>query len=84
MTTNPRHQSTTTDANLYMSLELSASTWKLGFADQLGRSPRVRSIDAGDFTQLQAEISSARKIFGPEENAPVISCHEAGLDGQAG
>ena len=81
MTTNPQQQSTTSDLNLHMSLELSATTWKLGFADQLGRSPRVRSIDAGDFTQLQAEISNTKKIFGLPEDASLISCYEAGRDG---
>ena len=64
-----------------MSLELSASTWKLGFADQLGRPPRVRTIDAGNFEKLMAEIKLAKRVFGLDDDAPVASCYEAGRDG---
>jgi transposase len=64
-----------------MSLELSASTWKLGFADQLGRRARVRSIDAGDLVNLAVEINLAKRVFGLADDAPVMSCYEAGRDG---
>jgi transposase len=81
MTTNSRYQFNTTPSSLHMSLELSASTWKLGFADQLGRPPRVRSIEAGNFEQLIAEIKAAKEIFRLDDDAPVVSCYEAGRDG---
>ena len=81
MTTNSQRQFNTTTVSLHMSLELSASTWKLGFADQLGRAPRVRSIDAGNFEQLIAEIEAAKGIFRLDDDAPIVSCYEAGRDG---
>jgi transposase len=81
MTTNSQRQFNTTTVSLHMSLELSSSNWKLGFADQLGRPPRVRTIDAGNFEQLIAEISAAKRIFGLDDDAPVVSCYEAGRDG---
>ena len=81
MTTNSARQVNTSHTALHMALELSASKWKLGFADQLGRSPRVRSIEAGQVRQLKAEIAKAKKAFGLPPDAPVISCYEAGRDG---
>ena len=80
MTTNPP-QSISSNVCLYMSIELAAACWKLGFADQLGRRPRVRSIEAGDFHQLRTEIAAAKKLFGLDSEAAVISCYEAGRDG---
>ncbi len=81
MTTNSQTQVTTSNVALHMSIELSAVKWKLGFADQLGRKPRVRSIDGGDLDQLQKEIAAAKKTFGLDPDVPVISCYEAGRDG---
>jgi len=81
MTTNSPTNFNTSTFGLYMSLELSASIWKLGFADQLGRRVRVRSIVAGDLANLVAEIDSAKRIFGLPGDAPVVSCYEAGRDG---
>lgn len=81
MTKNPQVQLTDQSAPLYMAIELSAATWKLAFADRLGRHPRIRSVDAGNLEKLQGEIATARKSFNLEDNCPVISCYEAGRDG---
>lgn len=81
MTTSSPTQPTNVGLCLHMALELSASSWKLGFADQLGRNPRVRSIHAGDFDKLKSEIAAAKKAFGLDPDAAVISCYEAGRDG---
>ena len=81
MTTNPQPQSITSNVSLHMSMELAAASWKLGFTDRLGRKPRVRSIKAGDFDQLREEIAVAKKLFGLDPDALVISCYEAGRDG---
>lgn len=81
MTTNPQSQNTNSQVSLHMSLELSSKSWKLGFADQLGRRPRVRTIGAGDFEHLKKEIAKAKKAFCLPPDTPVISCYEAGRDG---
>ena len=81
MPTNPQSQSNSSQGTLHMSLELSAKCWKLGFADQLGRKARVRSVEAGSLVSLKLEITSARKVFGLDPDAPVVSCYEAGRDG---
>lgn len=81
MTTNPQTNFNTSVVSLHMSLELSASTWKLGFADHSGRRPRIRSISAGDLTKLKTEIASAKRVFKLADDTPVVSCYEAGRDG---
>ena len=81
MTTNPRQQINTSFETLHMAIELSASTWKIAFADSIGRRPRIRAIDAGDFDKLLSEIAAAKKAFRLDSDAPIISCYEAGRDG---
>ena len=74
----------TTDASsaLYVALELSGSTWKLGFlADAGSAKPRIRTIEAGAVEQLQAEIGKAKRRLKLPEEAAVRSCYEAGRDG---
>ena len=66
---------------LFLSFELSSSSWKLAFSIGLGQEPRIRGIAAGDLDKLQQEIQAAKKRFKLPENAPVLSCYEAGPDG---
>ena len=81
MTTNSDAQINSFPHSLHMAIELAAATWKLGFADRLGRKPRVRSVAAGDFAKLNQEIAAAKKVFKLDPDCPVISCYEAGRDG---
>ena len=66
---------------LYLALELSNSKWRLGFTIGLGQSPRLRTINACDLRGLKEEIRMSKTRFGLPEEAPVISCYEAGRDG---
>jgi transposase len=66
---------------LHLALELSWTTWKLAFTVGAGQKPRLRSIPARDTDALMGEIRAARRRFGLPEEAPVISCYEAGRDG---
>ena len=81
MTTNSDAQTNNFPHSLHMAIELAAATWKLGFADRLGRKARVRSVAAGDFAKLNQEIAAAKKVFKLDPDCPVISCYEAGRDG---
>ena len=65
---------------LYMSLELSASSWKLAFTPSQGQKPRIRDVPAGELCQLESEIALAKRRFKLSEEATVISCYEAGRD----
>jgi len=64
---------------LYMALELSHKTWKLGLSN--GEKQRVKSIEAGDWAALRCAVSTAKVKLGCEPGCRVISCYEAGRDG---
>ena len=66
---------------LYMALELSSGTWKLAFTVGLGQKPRLKTVTARSTVGLLFEIKAAKKRFGLSEDAPVLSCYEAGRDG---
>ena len=78
MNANPQHQLTDSDRTLYIALELSSSSWKLAFTDQVGRKPRLRTVKTGNLQSLQREIEQAKKRLGLPPDAPVVSCYEAG------
>jgi transposase len=67
------------DDILYMALELSNKKWKLGFSN--GEKTRIKTIDAGNWVSLIAEIEQAREKLGCSPGCRVVSCYEAGRDG---
>ena len=56
-------------------------SWKLAFTVGLGQKPRLKTITARSTLGLLLEIKAAKKRFGLPEDAPVLSCYEAGRDG---
>jgi transposase len=64
-----------------LAFELSNSNWKLGFTIGHAQRPRERNIRARDLKALEREIGQAKKRFGLPQDAPVLSCYEAGRDG---
>jgi transposase len=79
--TTRRSNDTLFTQNLYMAIELSEKNWKLGFTIGFGQAPRLRDVEARDLAALASEIHLAKERFGFSENAPVLSCYEAGRDG---
>jgi transposase len=79
--THATDSTTVTAPVLYLALELSWTSWKLAFTVGAGQKPRLRSIPARDTDALMLEIRKAKDRFGLPEEAPVISCYEAGRDG---
>lgn len=69
------------ECRLYLALELSKKTWKLGFSDGRCVRARIRSIAAGDLQALSAEIAQAKRHFGLKETVATVSCYEAGREG---
>ena len=68
-------------ATVYLALELGSTKWTLAFAHAARRTPRLRTIPAGDMGRLRAEITQAAVSFGGPPDTPVQSCYEAGRDG---
>jgi transposase len=66
---------------LYLALELGAGSWKLAFTVGIGQKPRLKTVTARSTAGLLTEIKAAKKRFGLPEDAPVLSCYEAGRDG---
>jgi transposase len=66
---------------LHVAFELGWTQWKLAFTIGHGQKPRLRTIAARDLAALAQEIAKARKRFGLDDDAPVVSCYEAGRDG---
>jgi transposase len=64
-----------------MAMELSTEKWVLAFSTGVARPPRIRELFARDFAGLQREIQRSRERFGLPDDAPVVSCYEAGRDG---
>ena len=64
---------------LYLAMELSNSKWKLFFSN--GEKIRSKTISARDLDGLDKEIRGAKQRLKLAEDAPVLSCYEAGRDG---
>jgi transposase len=69
------------EPRLYLAFELGNKQWKLGSTIGLGQAPRLRTITAGDLSQVRDEIGRAKRRFGLVTEVPVVSCYEAGRDG---
>src|SRR5499427_5439465 len=83
MTTAATHnaQSHTTEATLFVALELSEQTWKLGFTTGHSQKPRERTMTARQREHVLDEIAQAKRRMGLPESAAVVSCYEAGREG---
>jgi transposase len=66
---------------LFLSLELSKSTWRVTCSIGPGAAPRERRMAAGSVAAFVAELAHAKRRFGLPADAPVRSCYEAGRDG---
>jgi transposase len=64
---------------LYMAMELSNRSWKLGFSN--GQKMRRKTVDARDRERLVAEVALAKRKLGLAQAARVVVCFEAGRDG---
>lgn len=81
MATTATRSDSTVERRLYLSFELSASSWLLHFSTAAGEKPRKRRVKARDLGALEVEIAKARERFGLPADVEVVSCYEAGRDG---
>lgn len=80
-TTRKDEYTESTTRCLYLSFELGAREWKLGFTVDLATKPRIRVIPARDLPRLRREIAETRRWCGVPASVPVSSCYEAGREG---
>jgi transposase len=66
---------------LYLALELSKKSWKLGFSDGRCGRARIRTIAAGNLQSLAGEIEQAKRHFNLATTVETVSCYEAGREG---
>lgn len=66
---------------LFLALELSDKTWKVGTTVSPAQKARTKNVRGGDVDGLRMEISRAKKRFGLTEETAVVSCYEAGREG---
>ena len=64
---------------LYMALELSKSTWKVGFEYQGKR--RIKNVTGGEVGELRQALDEVMQKLGVTAEALVRCCYEAGRDG---
>ena len=64
---------------LYMALELSNKTWRLGFGQ--GQKVRQVTIESGHWSDLRSAIETAKSKLSLPSDCRIISCYEAGRDG---
>jgi transposase len=64
---------------LYMALELSNRTWRLGFSN--GSKVRQKSVEARALGLVLHEITLAKAKLGLGADVRVVACYEAGRDG---
>jgi transposase len=81
MTATTHPTQSTGSQTLFLSLELSKSTWRLTCSIGPGVAPRERRMAAGSEAAFVAELVHAKRRFGLPAEAPVRSCYEAGRDG---
>ena len=79
--THVSHPTPPTLPTLYLAFDLGWTSWNLAFSTGMAQKPRLRTIPARDLEGLQREIQRARQRFGLPDDAPVVSCYEAGRDG---
>ena len=69
------------EVQLYLALELSKKTWKLGLSDGRCARARIRSIPARNLQALGEEIAETKRRMNLEQGVATVSCYEAGRDG---
>ena len=75
------NQATAFTPTLFLACELGVNTWKRGFTTGAAQRPRERHVPAGDGQTVLEEIRRAKSRVGLREEAPVVSCYEAGREG---
>ena len=64
---------------LYLAIELSAKTWKLGWSYPTHRKVKIIDVEARDWVAFDAAVEQAKTFF-ELADVEIVSCYEAGRD----
>ena len=66
---------------MLVAFELGWTSWKVGFASEVGGKPWLVTVRPRDLIALSEAFGKARKRLGLAADCPVFSCYEAGREG---
>ena len=79
--TNDTNTASSLTICLLVAMEMSLKTWRLVMSPEGGTRKRVKTVEAGNFLELEKAVAEARERFKLPANTPLVFCYEAGRDG---
>jgi len=79
--TNDTNTLATLAIRLLVAIEMSLKNWRLVMSPEGGARNRVRTVEAGNYLELEKAVAEARERFKLPPQTPVVFCYEAGRDG---
>jgi transposase len=79
--TNDTNTSTTLAIRLLVAIEMSLKNWRLVMSPEGGTRNRVKTVEAGNYFELEKAVAEARERFKLPPLTPIVFCYEAGRDG---
>jgi transposase len=79
--TNDTNRLAALTIRLLIAIEMSLKTWRLVMVPEGGTRKRVKTIEAGNYLELEQAVTEARERFKLPVQTPLVFCYEAGRDG---
>ena len=79
--TNDTNTSATLTPRLLVAIEMSLKNWRLVMSPEGGTRNRVKTVEAGNYLELEKAVAEARERFKLSPQTPLVFCYEAGRDG---
>ena len=79
--TNDTNTSATLTPRLLVAIEMSLKNWRLVMSPEGGTRNRVKTVEAGNYLELEKAVAEARERFKLPPQTLVVFCYEAGRDG---
>ena len=79
--TNDTNTSATLIPRLLVAIEMSLKNWRLVMSPEGGTRNRVKTVEAGNYLELEKAVVESRERFKLPPQTPLVFCYEAGRDG---
>jgi hypothetical protein len=79
--TNDTDTSAALTPRLLVAMEMSLKNWRLVMSPEGGARNRVKTVEAGNYLELEKAVAEARERFKLPPQTPLVFCYEAGRDG---